>query len=178
MTSCGTFKTMSGEQQDPFLMVTVLADASAGTAAITRSLGDAIERAYQAAEGHSIAGVDVSELSIAHKAFTHLRSTLEMPPTTVALYDVFPLAPSIGETTRKAAGQLLAAEALWTLQEQGLLGGVPPSEKLDLPAGWDKDPKSIRERLVKEGAHALSAESVAVFDQIKERWNALGTASP
>ena len=50
------------------------------------------------------------------------------------------------------AGQFLAAEALWTMDEQGLLGGVPVNVKLDVPKGWKTDPKDIHQHLVAEGA--------------------------
>lgn len=155
----------------PFLVVTVLQDASARPAAITRSLGDAVERAMIASAGKSIAGVEVAELSIHPKAFAGLRRKLNLPEEQVAIYDVFPMGGSVPTELRRIAGQFLAAEALWALEEQGMLDGVPPSEKLDLPDGWSKDPKEIRQKLVDAGAHNLSDNAINTYREIKSTWD-------
>jgi hypothetical protein len=156
----------------PLLVVTVLLDQSARAAAITRSHGDAMERAINASAGQAIAGMELAELQIAPLAFAALRRHLAMPPTTVALYDVFPLASHLAPELRRIAGQFLAAEALWALEEQGMTDGVPPGERFDLPKGWVKDPKDIRDKLVEAGATALSAEAVQTFSRIKQAWDA------
>jgi hypothetical protein len=155
----------------PLLVVTVLLDASARPAAITRSHGDAMERALIATAGQPTAGLELAELAIAPKAFAHLKRGLAMPPGTVALYDIFPLAPSVPAPIRTIAGQFLAAEALWALEEQGLLGGVPPAERFDLPKGWTKDPTDIRKRLIEAGTSALSNQAVESYLSIKTRWD-------
>ena len=40
---------------------------------------------------------------------------------TVTVYDLFPLSALLDPRYRTVAGQFLAAEALWTLEEQGML---------------------------------------------------------
>ena len=90
------------------------------------------------------------------------------------MYDVFPLSPTLAPNVRRAAAQFLAAESLWTLDAQGVLGGNALSVKLDLPAGWDKDPKAIHEKLVESGALELSDAAVETYRAIKEAW---GSAS-
>ncbi|MEM9194931.1 MAG: hypothetical protein AAGF12_37475 [Myxococcota bacterium] len=155
----------------PLLVVTVLLDSSARSAAITRSHGDAMERALNASVGHETAGMDLAELPIAKNAFANLRRSLTMPPDTVALYDIFPLNAALPAEVQKLAGQFLAAEALWALEEQGLLGGVPPNERFDLPKGWSKDPKDIRAKLVEAGANQLSEEAIRTFQAIKQKWD-------
>lgn len=162
---------MSDQQSAPFLVVTVLQDSSARSAAITRSLGDAVERAMVASSGKNIAGVEVAELPIHPKAFAGLRKKLNIPEEQVAIYDVFPMGASVPPELRKIAGQFLAAEALWQLEEQGMLDGVPPGEKLDLPKGWSKDPKEIRQKLVDAGAHNLSDAAVHTYREIKSAWD-------
>ena len=156
----------------PFLVVTALLDASARPAALTRSHGDALERAIQASSSRATAGLDLIELSIAPAAFAALRSYLKLPEDTVALYDVFPLASHLKPDVRKVAGQFLAAEAIWTLEEQGQLGGVPLNLRLDLPKDWNRDPKQIHARLVDAGALALSDEGIETFKAVKEAWDA------
>src|SRR5689334_522839 len=102
----------------PYLVLTAIIDGSARPAAITRSHGDAMERAYTSTTGQDVAGIDLVELpSIAPPAFAALRKQLQMDPTTVALYDLFPLASHLDAATRKVAGQFLASEVLWTLSE-------------------------------------------------------------
>jgi hypothetical protein len=75
------------------------------------------------------------------------------------------------------AGQFLAAEALWTLEEQGQLGGVPVNVKLDIPNGWEKDPKAIHAKLLEAGALELSPEGIETFKTVKSAWDAAGRAS-
>ncbi len=155
----------------PFLVVTVLQDSSARPAAVTRSLGDAVETAMVASAGKPIAGVEVAELAIHPKAFAGLRKKLQLPEEQIAIYDVFPMGASVPIELRRIAGQFLAAEALWALEEQGMLDGVPPGEKLDLPNGWSKDPKDIRQKLVDAGAHNLSDQAISTYREIKSAWD-------
>lgn len=162
---------MSQKDPRPLLVVTVLIDGSARPAAITRSHGDAMERAIGASAGQDIAGLEIAELHIAPKAFAALRKNLGLDDETVALYDIFPLAADLPQELRSVAGQFLAAEALWTLEEQGMTLGVPPQEKLDLPDGWSRDPKDIRQRLVDAGASALSEAAANAYLTIKRRWD-------
>ncbi len=156
----------------PLLVVTVVLDQSARAAAVTRSHGDAMERAINASNGQDIAGMELAELSIAPLAFAALRRHLTMPPNTVALYDVFPLASHLSPDLRRIAGQFLAAEALWALEEQGMTDGVAPGERFDLPNGWTKDPKGIRDKLIEAGATALAPEAIQTFARIKQAWDA------
>jgi hypothetical protein len=167
------------EQRDPrpFLVLTVLLDASARAAAITRSHGDALERSIMATQGQDIAGLDLVELPIAAPVFKALRGPLSVPEEAVGLYDVFPLASHLAPELRKVAGQFLAAEALWTMDEQGLLGGVPVNVKLELPEGWDTDPKSVHERLVGAGALELSEAGIETYKKVKSAWDEAATAS-
>lgn len=168
---------MTDAEQGPRLVVTVLIDSSARAAAVTRSHGDAMVRAMEAAAGCTVAGFDLVELPIAPKAFAALRRSLQMPPTTVALYDLFPISAKLAENLRTIAGQFLAAEALWAMEEQELLKGAPPAERMDLPRGWDKNPHKIRERLVEAGATDLSEPAIMAFIEIKKRWDAATPAS-
>lgn len=155
----------------PFLVLTAICDASARPAAVTLGHGDAMERALNAANGQSTIGIDLVELPIAPPAFAALRKHLGLPEGTVTVYDLFPLSAKLEEKYRHIAGQFLAAEALWTLEEQGLLSGVPFTVNFDLPAGWDKDPKKLHARLVEEHALDLGEHAVQVFKDIKTAWN-------
>jgi len=154
----------------PFVVVTALLDGGARPAAHTRSHGDAMERAYVASSAHEVAGMDLVELPITAAAFGALRKAMSLPDETVGLYDVFPLAPHLDAPVRKVAGQFLAAEVVWTLEEQGLLGGVPLNVRLDLPKGWDKDPKAVHTRLMEAGALELSESAVQTFIAVKKAW--------
>jgi hypothetical protein len=156
----------------PFLVLTAICDASARAAAVTIGHGDAMERALNASSGQSTEGLDLVELPIAPAAFGALRKHLGFPDGTVTMYDLFPLSAKLQERYRKIAGQFLAAEALWTLEEQGLLSGVPFTVNFDLPRGWDKDPKKLHARLVEEHALELGDHAVHVFKNIKLAWNA------
>lgn len=162
------------EERDPrpYLVITVLLDSSARPAAISRSHGDAYERSLIASQGQEVAGFELVELPIAAPVFKALRQPLAIPPDDVGLYDVFPLASHLKPEYRKIAGQFLAAEALWTMEEQGLLGGVPVNVKLDVPKGWKNNPKDIHEHLVAEGALELSAAGIETYKVIKAAWDA------
>lgn len=155
----------------PFLVVTALLDSGARPAAVTRSHGDAMERAFAAAGAESTAGMDLVELPIGPAPFGALRKALSLGEEVVGLYDVFPLAAHLDEAVRKVAGQFLAAEAVWALEEQGQLGGVPLNVRLDLPTGWDRDPKKVHEKLVGAGALDLSADAIETFKRIKGAWD-------
>ncbi|MEO0325012.1 MAG: hypothetical protein AAF447_18765 [Myxococcota bacterium] len=155
----------------PFLVVTALLDAAARPAPLTMSHGDAYERARAAAHGHDIAGLAIVELPIQPQAFGALRKALQLPADTLGLYDVFPLASHLDDEVRKVAGQFLAAEALWTLEEQGQLGGVPLNVKLDLPKQWSRDPREVHARLVKAGALDLSDGAIETFKHVKTAWD-------
>lgn len=162
------------EERDPrpYLVLTVLLDGSARPAAITRSHGDALERSMMATQGQDIAGLDLVELPIAAPVFKALRHPLAVPEEEVGLYDVFPLASHLAPELRKIAGQFLAAEALWTLEEQGLLGGVPVNVRLDVPEGWDTDPKHVHQRLIGAGALDLTESGIETYKAIKSAWDA------
>lgn len=170
---CATTGTefMTDSDSPPFLVLTVLLDASARPAAVTRSHGDALERAMKAIAGHAIAGLDLVELPIAKPAFDALKKHLRITPEQIGLYDIFPLASHLEGAVRKVAGQFLAAEALWTLEEQGQLGGVPLNVQLDLPKGWDRDPKSVHARLMAAGALELSPRGIETFKAVKAAWD-------
>ena len=161
------------EERDPrpYLVLTVLLDGSARPAAITRSHGDALERSMLATQGQDIAGLDLVELPIAAPVFKALRQPLSVPDDEVGLYDVFPLASHLSPELRKIAGQFLAAEALWTMEEQGLLGGVPVNVKLDVPEGWETDPKQVHQRLVGAGALDLTERGIETYKAVKSAWD-------
>ncbi len=131
-----------------------------------------MERAIGASDGQPIAGMDLVELPVSPAAFGALRKALSLSDEVVGLYDVFPLAAHLDASVRKVAGQFLAAEAVWALEEQGLLGGVPLNVRLDLPDGWDRDPKKVHERLVAADALNLAPEAIEVFKTIKQAWDA------
>jgi hypothetical protein len=156
----------------PFLVLTAICDASARPAAVTRGHGEAMERALNAAGNHQIDGLDLVELPISPPAFDALRRHLGESPETVTVYDLFPLSAHLDPRYRTVAGQFLAAEALWILEEQGLLQGVPFSIKFELPRGWDKDPKKLHARLVEAGALDLDESAIKTFKQIRSAWEA------
>jgi len=127
-----------------------------------------------AAQGAAIESIDLIELPIAPQAFTALRKHLQIADERVTVYDLFPLSAALDARYRTVAGQFLAAEALWTLEEQGLLSGVPFTVNFDLPAGWDKDPRKLHERLVAEHALELSADAIETFKSVKGAWDQSG----
>lgn len=155
----------------PFLVVTALLDGGARPAAVTRSHGDAMERAFVSSGAESTAGMDLVELPVSPATFGALRKALALGEDVVGLYDVFPLASHLDDSVRRVAGQFLAAEALWTLEEQGQLGGVPLNVRLDLPKGWDRDPKAVHQKLVEAGALDLTPDGIETFKRIKGAWD-------
>jgi hypothetical protein len=162
---------MSGtDDKGPFIVITAVLDAEARPASITRSHGEAFERALAATKGQRIANLDLVELPIDKTTHAALRKHLGLPEDRAGVYDVFPLSPALAPNVRRAAAQFLAAESLWTLDAQGAFGANALSVKLDLPAGWNKDPKAIHEKLVESGALELSDSAVDTYRAIKERW--------
>ncbi|MFT3922349.1 MAG: hypothetical protein QM778_07430 [Myxococcales bacterium] len=159
------------EAQNPFIVITAVLDAEARPAAVTRSHGEAYDRALKATKGKAISNLDLVELPIDRAAHAALRKHLGLPEEQAGVYDVFPLSPTLAPAVRKAAGQFLAAESLWSLDAQGVFGDAL-SVKLELPAGWEKDPKAIHQKLVESGALELSEDAVATYRAIKEAWNA------
>jgi hypothetical protein len=155
-----------------FIVVTAILDQNARPAALTLSHGDALERAVKATAGRAIAGLDIVELPIPPKAFQTLRDSAGRAPDTVAVYDVFPLAPHLDGPTRRVAGQFLAAEVLWALEEQGQLKAGALNLRLDVPSGWDKAPRAVHEKLVEAGALDLSEAAIEDFKAIKAAWDA------
>lgn len=158
----------------PFIVVTAILDATARPAALTVSHGDAMERAVKAIGARDIAGMDIIELPIPPKAFTALREHVGTAASTVALYDVMPLAAHLDGPTRRVAAQFLAAEMLWALEENGHMKGVPLNLKLDVPRGWDRSPKAIHDRLVEAGALELGDAAIEDFKAIKSAWDQSG----
>ena len=73
---------------------------------------------------------------------------------------------------RKIAGQFLAAEALWTMDEQGLLGGVPVNVKLEVPKGWKTDPKDIHQHLSRRRRARPHRSGIETYKAIKTAWDA------
>jgi hypothetical protein len=157
----------------PFLILTAICDASARPAAITRGHGDALERAYVAAQGCETEGLDLVELPIAPAAFAALRKHVQIGDDRVTVYDLFPLSSQLDPRYRAVAGQFLAAEALWALEEAGQLGGVPLNVKLDLPKGWEREPQKIHERLVAEGALDLTPDAIETYRSAKQAWDSV-----
>lgn len=160
----------------PFLIVTAVCDASARPAAITLGHGDAMQRALEATAGLDIGGLDLVELPIAPGAFAALRTHLQLGDAVTA-YDIFPLSMALAPEYRNIAGQFLAAELLWTLEEQGLLKGVPFTIQFRVPKGWDKDPKALHARLLSEKALELSPPAVSVYKKAKNAWDAAGPSA-
>jgi hypothetical protein len=155
-----------------FIVVTAILDQTARPAVLTLKHGEAMERADRATKGHDIAGLDLVELPIPRQAFDALRKHIAQAPDTVAVYDLFPLASHLDPATRRVAGQFLAAEILWALEEQGHFKGVPLHIRLDVPPGWDRTPKALHERLVAAGALDLGERAINVFKAIKAAWDA------
>jgi len=167
---------MSTPDPRPFLVITIVHDEGARAAALTQALGDAYERALRASLGKAVAGIEPIELPIRSKEFAAIERALSLPAGEIAIYDLFPLSSRISPLERRVAGQLLAADALWTLEGQGLLGGVPLNVRLDTPKGWDPDPKQLHARLLKAGALEISPEGIVTFNEIKAAWDRLGQA--
>ncbi len=161
---------MTTTDSRPFLVLTAILDGSARAAAVTRSHGEALDRAMRATQKAAIAGLDIVELPVAPQSFQALRKHFQYPDDTVAIYDVFPLAAHLDAAHRKVAGQFLAAEVLWTLDAQGQLAGVPLNVKLDLPNGWDRDPKAVHDKLMGVGALDFNAEAIETFKTVKAAW--------
>jgi hypothetical protein len=164
---------MSGKNStSPFIVLTAVLDAEARPASITRAHGEAFDRLLPATAKHQIAGVDLVELPIHHAAHVAVRKHLGLPEDQPGIYDVFPLAATLDPAVRKAAAQFLAAEALWNLDAQGIFGKQVLSVKLDLPKGWDRDPKAVHQKLVEAGALELTPEAVETYKAIKEAFSA------
>jgi len=159
---------MSGSKgPGPFIVMTAVLDAEARPASITRAHGEAFERLMKATTAHAVAGVDLVELPIHHAAHVALRKHLGLGDDHAGVYDVFPLSPTLDAAVRKAAAQFLAAASLWNLDAQGVFGRQVLSVKLDLPKGWDKDPKAVHQKLVEAGALELSPDAVETYKAIK-----------
>ncbi|MCB9597517.1 MAG: hypothetical protein H6719_32650 [Sandaracinaceae bacterium] len=156
----------------PYIVVTAILDGSARAAAVTMSHGDAMERALSASADQAIAGLEIVELAVTPQAFSALRTHAGLGDDAVAVYDVFPLNAALDTPVRTVAGQFLAAEALWALEEIGQLSGVPLNLKLTVPRGWERDPKSIHEKLIGAGALELGPEAIDTFRSIKTGWDA------
>lgn len=166
----------------PFIVLTAIHDTNARAAAVTLSHADAWERAEKALAGREIAGLDLVELSVPPKAFIALRQATapgaaaapaaEARHEVAAVYDLFPLAAHLDPATRKVAGQFLAAEILWTLEEQGILEGANLNLRLDVPKNWDRAPKAVHEKLVEAGALDLTEGAIDAFRAIKQAWDA------
>jgi len=163
---------MSESSKVPFLAVAVVLDGGARAASVTRSHGDALERALTASAAHKIAGIDLVELSIHPTSFAALRKHLHLPDDTVGLYDLFPLAGHLSNELRTVAAQFLAAEALWALEEQGQLGGVPLNIRLTVPKGWKSSPKEIHEKLLEAGALNLTEDGIRTYKEVKAAFDA------
>ncbi|MCS6799890.1 MAG: hypothetical protein NZ898_15485 [Myxococcota bacterium] len=163
---------MSGADPRPFLVVTALLDAGARPAAVTRSHADAMERAVRAAEGEAIAGIELAEIPVASAAFAAMRRAMTLPATVVALYEVFALPATVTPEVRRAAGQFLAAERLWALEDAEAFGGIAPGDRIELPRGWGRTPQEVRDRLVEAGALEIGEAAAATYRAIKARWDA------
>lgn len=164
---------MSGAKQTgPFIVLTAVLDAEARPASITRSHGQAFERALVATQGKQIANIELVELVIDKGSHAVLRRHLKLPADQAGVYDVFPLNPNLPPQVRKAAAQFLAAESLWTLDGQGVFANTNLSVKLDLPKGWAKEPQAIHQKLVEAGALELSEDDVETYRAIKEAFGA------
>jgi hypothetical protein len=162
------------EERDtrPFIVLTALVDSNARAAAVTMSHGDAYERAQEATKDRAIAGLDIVEIQVQPRAFLALREHAQKSGDAVAVYDLFPLAAHLDAATRRVAGQFLAAEILWALEEQGTLAGVPLNLRLDVPRAWgDRSPKAVHEKLMESGALDLTEQAIDDFKAIKGSWD-------
>jgi hypothetical protein len=155
----------------PFIVLTAIHDTNARAAAVTLSHADAWERAEKALAGQDVAGLDIVELPVPPKAFIALREHARRSHETAAVYDLFPLAAHLDGATRKVAGQFLAAEVLWKLEEAGILEGVPLNLRFEVPPGWDRAPKAVHEKLVEAGALDLTESAIDSFVAIKTSWD-------
>lgn len=164
--------TERGTDPRPLIVLTAICDSNARMANLTLSHADAYERAQKATAGRDIAGLAIVELSVQPRAFIALRDHTARPEDTVAVYDLFPLAAHLDSATRRVAGQFLAAEILWALEEQGVLQGVPLNIRLDVPRKWgDRSPKAVHEKLLEAGALDLTEAAIETFKTIKGQWD-------
>ena len=46
-----------------------------------------------------------------------------------------------------------------------------------MPRGWERDPKSIHEKLMEAGALELGADAIGTFRDIKMGWDSAPTAA-
>ncbi len=166
---------MTDKETRPFLLLTVVLDGAAKAAAITRSHGEAYRRMRRAAEGAELAGMDLVELPVLPASFAALRKHFRLPEDAIGLYELFPLAGHLDPALRRIAGQFLAAEVLWKLEDDQSLGGVPLRVTLQVPEGWERDPKRIHERLLQAGALDLTPEGIETFKRVKAAWDALSS---
>lgn len=172
--------TDSPRDSRPFIVLTAIHDTNARAAAVTLSHADAWERAQKALAGLDVAGLDLVELPVPPKAFFALRQSTAPAAgeqrtaghETAAVYDLFPLAAHLDAPTRKVAGQFLAAEVLWKLEEAGILEGVPLNLRLDVPRDWDRAPTAVHQKLVEQGALDLTDGAIDTFLAIKTAWSA------
>lgn len=161
-----------GADPRPRIVITAIYDTGVRIAALTLSHADAWERAQRALAGRDVAGLDLVELGVSSRAFAALRDKMGQPADAIAFYDLFPLAAHLPRAARMVAGQFLAAEILWALEEQGLLAGIPLNLRLDVPRSWgDRSPKAVHERLMAEGALDLSEKAIEDFRAIKNAWD-------
>lgn len=149
-----------------YFVVTALVDDGAKLAPLTRSHGDVYEIAREAT-GAPFGSLELVELPVSSVVFAALRRHLGLPESTLALYDLFPLAPHLSPEVRRVAAQFLAAELAWSIEEQGHLHGLPLNLRLDLPKGWERDPKAVHEKLMAAGALELGAEAIERFRRAK-----------
>ncbi len=167
---------MPDSKELPFIMLSAIMDGAAKPAELTQHHAQAYEHAMQATRGKPIAGLDLTELAVAPQSFAALRKQLQLSETTVAVYDVFGVSSHVNPNVRNVAGQYLAAQILWMLDQQNLLSSVPLSLKLDVPKGWPNTKDAVLSKLSDAGALTLSPKEAEVFKDIKSAWDALRNA--
>lgn len=155
----------------PRLVLTAIHDLNARAASLTESHGRTMGTLIAAAKGKTHGGFEVVELPVPPGVFIAARKALGRGKDVVALYDLFPTPAKLDPEIRKVAARFLAAEALWSLAEEGKLGDAALDVRIPTPRGWDRDPRAIQQKLLEAGALDLSEDDVSAFQAIRSSFD-------
>lgn len=155
----------------PRLVITAIHDPVVRAAALTWSHGNVFERLKKTEGASDFAGIDVVELTVPAPVYAEARRALELDKSAVAIYDVFPFPASLDPEVRTIAAQFLAAETIWTLAEDKKVAEAALDVRVPVPAGWDRDPRAIQEKLVELGALNLTEDAVRAFQALRARFD-------
>jgi len=155
----------------PRLVLTAIHDLNTRPASLTESHGRTMAKLIAAAKGKPHGGFEVVELAVPPAVFIAARKALGRGKDVVAIYDLFPTPVKLTPEIRHIAARFLAAEALWTLAEEGKLGDAALDVRIPTPRGWDRDPRAIQQKLLEAGALDLSDEDIAAFQSVRSAFD-------